>query len=382
VPDFGDLRGALTTRPPLMLMVSHPSFAVGQLVSRLDDALPYSAKAGAVASPVEQAQGDAAVSLAPPPMVMQDTRPPASTPTCVGIAFSWTPSSAPTASIPAAVMETHEFAEMCRILLGAARCRGWFFSPALSSSLFLPHFGPLKQGEPPGDALDAARFPEGESALAVQLFVLDDIVVLPYQREELVIYEPRYRLMLRNAIEAAGPSGVASFAIVNAKGVGTLVALAGRSAQDDGRAHCAVVGGRRLRVVPGSTAVALDAFGLSTGDVTFIDDAPCAEDDPELAASAKEAVNRFDDVLAQARAAASKANRELTHDGAAAARVKEAQARAAHDLSWALASLLPASPGTLRDWLVCTSTAQRLRSQSKLLAKEAGNIAAQWAATW
>ena len=382
VPDLADLRGALTSRPPAAILLSHPSFPVGQFASLLDDTFPYSAKAGAVASPVELPARDSPSSTVPA-MVVRDALPPAAGPTCVGIAFSWTEVALQAGGDgqPRIVMEPHEFAVLARVVFGAARARGWYFSPVISSAMFLPDYGPRKQGEPPTVALDAARFPEGSTAVNVPLFVLDDIVVLPHGREDLVIYEPRYRLMLRSAIEAAGPSGVATFAIIGPRGMGTLVALAGRNSEVDGRAHVAVVGGRRLQVVPGSTQVALDAFGLCTGAVTFIDDVTPAES-PEVQEAASEAVRRFVDVLAATRTAAAKAQRELTHAKAAQTRVEEAQKRDAQFLSWALASLLPADPTSLREWLACTNTAERLRSLAAVLQKQKGSIAAQWAATW
>ena len=380
VPDLADLRGALTSRPPAAILLSHPSVPVGQFASLLDDTFPFSAKAGAVASPVELPARDSPTS-AVPAMVVRDALPPAAGPTCVGIAFAWAPAAEAGDAGPRIAMEPHEFAVLARVVFGAARARGWYFSPVISSALFLPDYGPRKQGEPPTEALDAARFPEGSTALNVPLFVLDDIVVLPHGREDLVIYEPRYRLMLRSAIEAAGPSGVATFAIIGPRGMGTLVALAGRNSEVDGRAHVAVVGGRRLQVVPGSTSVALDAFGLCTGAVTFIDDVT-PQQSPDVQEAATEAVRRFVDVMAATRAAAAKAQRALTHAGAAQTRVEQAQKRDAQYLSWALASLLPADPTSAREWLACTNTAERLRSLAAVMAKQKGSIAAQWAATW
>ena len=402
VPDLPDLAGALTSRPPHLVLLSHAQFDVTALMDRMEALLPGSGVAAAVAQPVDGPRGGgggddddrervtprglAAAPQQQPQLCVGGA--PQSRPGFAGVTLSREPppgGERDTASPPELPMSVQDFATLARVLLGSWRAKGWTFTAAVQTSLFLPADAsvPLSAASPPDAALAAALYPEG-TAGRLPLFELEDVVMLPGGREELVIFEPRYRLMVRAAVEAfaaAAASGApvpppgALFGVVS-RGVGVAVALGGyRLDRSTGKAHVVARGGRRFRVTLRSAlSQPMASFGLSVADVTWFDDVPSSEDFPETA-PALEAAARA--ALAGLRAAldeaATLAKAPLPRAAAVLAAVEaHAPVAAGGDgdleaLSWELAALLPFGQERARAWRDVTCTRLRLEDQAHLL---------------
>jgi Lon protease-like protein len=310
----------------------------------------------------------------------------------VGISISRPATAAAAAAAPP--MSVPAFAELCRGVFGSARATGWYFSSAVSEALFVPPGLAPAAGEPSAEALAAALAPRADQPGArLPLFELDDVVLLPGAREELIIYEPRYRLMLRAALEAsmraeaaagaeaeAGSGAGALFGVVS-RGVGTAAALGGRQLRPDGRAHVVVHGGRRFRV-RGGVDVRMGTFGLSVAEVEWYDDAPPADDadaaaTAAAAAAALQAVqSAFDELASPPPQHAAAALRSVAAHAAPPTGDGDDEA-----LSWALAALLPVGVARLRAWRDCTCTRTRLEEQLRFLSAHRAEIVANWART-
>jgi hypothetical protein len=216
VPELADLAGAMTTRPPHLLMLAHRRFDLSALANRLDDLLPSSGKAAAIAvtgAGADSANSDgsdgsgsilvaaAAAPATPAPMVALGAAPQERV-GVVGISLSRPPPPPGSAPAPAAPppLSVPAFAELCRGVFGNGRATGWYFSSAVSEALFVPVGLPSSAPDPPPEALAAALAPRpaadagaGAGGARLPLFELDDVALLPGGREELIIYEPRYR---------------------------------------------------------------------------------------------------------------------------------------------------------------------------------------------
>lgn len=398
LPDLEDLKGSLTIRPPHLLFLSHASFSgapLNSLATRLDDVLPHSCKAGAVAFTVDavDVEVDAASVAKEAPISQQIVRGAGGAcgvpPRYVGIALALRAKDGAEGveGAQAAPLSVLDFAALARAVFGSARFRTLWFSSEASRALFQPAGAPHTQGEPAAEALHAARqLAAPGSTHNLPLFALDDVVLLPGGREELMVFEPRYRLMLRQAVEEAHvAAGVPRFGVCS-RGVGTLGLLAGRNSLDHGRVHVSVLGGRRFKV-SGELDVALDSFGLSRAQVTFFEDQPPA-DAQALAQrhrAAQSATTQFRAALVEARAAAAASGRVLLHADAALARVEAAACAPGDDgaerLSWVLANMIPAGTRTLRSWLTGTCTQSRLDDISQILTSKRQEVVSDWART-
>ena len=402
VPDLPDLAGALTSRPPHLVVLSHAQFDVPSLLDRLEALLPASGAAAAIALPVDGPRGEEsdngsgndrervtprnlASPQQPQPQVCAGgaAQP---RPGFVGVALSREapPGGAKdTGSPPALPMSVPDFTALARALLGSFRAKAWTFSAAVQTALFLPGGGnvPLAAPSPPEAALAAALYPEG-TAGRLPLFELDDLVMLPGGREELLIFEPRYRLMVRAALEAtaaAAASGApvpppgALFGVVS-RGVGVTAALGGYKLEPTGKAHVVVRGGRRFRVtLPSSLTQPMATFGLSVADVTYFDDVPPDEDSEGVAALEAAAMAALAALRSALDEASNLAKEPLPRAAAALAAVAaHAPASAGGDgdleaMSWELAALLPGGQERARAWRDVTCTRLRLEDQANLL---------------
>jgi len=400
-PSVPDLRGALTgARPPHLLLLSSHEFATARvadvlradaaataaapqlatLMLRLEGTFPHASVAAVIApapAPAEEAE-EAPVAFLPafleqmeaaaaePSVVVSDGRGEAAGAPYVGIGFSASPSAPdPRAAVP-------DFAAVVQLCFGAARGSGWSFSEPLCAQLFAPSSAERRQGYG-AEAAAAAASPAAASA-RLPLFLLDDLVLLPRAREELMVYEPRYRLLLRAALEAAG-EGVPTIAICNRDGVGTLAALTGYNLQVDGRAHLALLGGRRFQARPGSVAVPAHGFGLALADVDFFDDEAGAEAAGEAEAAAAELRAAVGATLEAARALPG----SYHHIGLLQeiVRVWTGPEKGPEELGWAVANVI-ARNGAPRRWLEGRKTGERLREIARQLEEQRGWAAREW----
>ena len=399
VPDLPDLAGALTSRPPHLLLLSHAQFDVPSLLDRLEALLPASGAATAIALPVDGPRvgggddGDRervtprnlARAQEPQPQLSAGGAP-QPRPGFVGVTLS---REAPpggekdTASAPALPMSVPDFAALARALLGSSRAKAWTFSPAVQKALFLPSGGnvPLQAPSPPEDALRAALFPDDDAG-QLPLIELDDLVMLPGGREELHIFEPRYRLMIRAALEATAAAAAAGepvpptgalFGVVS-RGVGVAAALSGYKLDHTGKAHIAVRGGCRFRVtLPSSLSQPMGSFGLSVADVTYFDDVPPEEDSEGVAKLDAAAMAALEALRATLDEAAVIAKAPLARAPAVLAAVEAHAPEAAggdgdlEAMSWELAALLPyIGQERARAWRDVTCTRERLEDLAHL----------------
>lgn len=411
VPDLPDLAGALTSRPPHLLLLSHENFNIAALMDRLEALLPGSGAAAAMAvrgSPGAAAEAESATAKGlaapqqplPPQLSFGDA--PQPRPGFVGIALA---RQAPadggrdTSAPPALPMTVPEFSALARAIFGSARAKSWAFSADVQAQLFLPAADVPGEGTArPAAALAAALAPSGATG-RLPLFELEDVVMLPACREEVLIIEPRYRLMLRASLEASQKAFAASggdhaaaaraglFGVVS-RGVGVVVALGGYRLNADGRAggkaHIAVQGGRRFKVASRSAvSTPMGTFGLSIADVAWFDDAPPA-DSAEAAATAAAgaaAIEAVRSVLADAEAAAGaplpRAAAVLAgltaHADVAAGGDGNAEA-----LSWEFAALLSAGAARARAWRDTTCTRSRLEEQIHYLGARRRDVVAEF----
>ena len=421
VPDLPDLRGALTgARPPQLLLLSSPAFAVSmkgknrlaELAGRLDNALPRASVAAVIAVPPAPRAVPDEPSTTLPAFLSEEIALPEPAVVCTGasspvdglngyVGIGWSAlQTAPTsASSPASPpLSVADFAAIVRLCFGSARGSGWSFTQELSSALFLPPGTPLFRAfDAPAIALAAAGPPPGDPEAQRQLrplFILDDVVLLPGAREELVIYEPRYRLLLRAALEASAARGhtvAPQLCVCDSRGYGTLAAITGYNLQPDGRAHVALLGGRRFKVGSRATSVQSppDAFGLAVAEVAFFDDRVCESSD--TAAAAEELRSALRATLVCAREMPSSAN-----GTALAYRALETAVDAAtnpqlslEQLGWAAAAMTPGG-GMLggpesplerqRRWLEERDTVARVREVATLLREGREVAAGEWLA--
>lgn len=409
VPDLPDLAGALTSRPPHLLLLSHEMFQIATLMDRLEALLPGSGAAAAMAarpSPAAAAEAESAtvkgLSGPQPPQAPQLSLgdAPQLRPGFVGIAVA---REAPpdgardTSAQPALPMTVPEFAALARAIFGSARAKSWAFSADVQAQLFLPAADVAHEGasRPPA-ALAAALAPQGATG-RLPLFELEDVVMLPACKEEVLIIEPRYRLMLRASLEAsqrafaesggdhAAAARAGLFGMVS-RGGGVAVALGGYRLNADGRAggraHIAVQGGRRFRIASRSAvSTPMGTFGLSIADVAWFDDAPPADaaEAAATAAAGAAAIEAVRSALADAEAAvgaplprAAAALAALTaHADVAAGGDGDAEA-----LSWEFAALLPAGATRARAWRDTTCTRSRLEEQIHYLGARRRDVVA------
>ena len=114
----------------------------------------------------------------------------------------------------------------------------------------------------------AASEEDGEPETMLPLFYLDPM--LPRQRLQLNIFEPRYRLMVRRCLEGSrrfgmlGVEWLTPLRHMGQRGVrhGVEVEIVENSPQADGRFHIEVVAGRRFEIVGGTWEQ--DGYAMAT----------------------------------------------------------------------------------------------------------------------
>jgi len=133
----------------------------------------------------------------------------------------------------------------------------------------------------------------------VRLFVLGGYVLYPTRRDMLRVFEPRYRMMLKDYFERGTPFGIISGhsdnnAGVRAGAVGTLAIVDGIQIQNsDGHAAVLLRGTRRF-ALEFDGVVEPDTFGLVVARVKFFEDdcGPVGSSLREQAVNALEELHR------------------------------------------------------------------------------------------
>lgn len=115
---------------------------------------------------------------------------------------------------------------------------------------------------------------EAEEAKLVPIFVL--MAALPTRKCPLHIFEPRYRLMMRRALESTGCFGMCAAAEGGFADHGTLLRIEDFRLLPDGRSALKTVGVKRFRVLERSMR-----DGYHQARVEWLDD-DCQEDDEEV----------------------------------------------------------------------------------------------------
>jgi uncharacterized protein len=178
------------------------------------------------------------------------------------------------------------------------------------------------------------------------------VVLFPGLALPLHIFEPRYRLMIGQCLEAASPFGVVLIRAGREVGapadpypVGTTARIVQHERLADGRLNLLCVGCERFRI----RALRTD-LPYPVADVEPLRERTAEPEAPDLAAA----------LAGRARAFLGPAARSLDLPADPT------------DLSFAIASLLPLELSERQSLLELTSTADRLRALLSLLSREAG----------
>jgi Lon protease-like protein len=148
----------------------------------------------------------------------------------------------------------------------------------------------------------------GGAPFRLPLFVIN-CVVFPGMSFPLHIFEPRYRLMLRRALEGSRHFGIACLtADRSIAPVGTTVEIQSHVSLMDGRSLVETIGRRRFNIL---SVESVDGYAVAT--VTYLDDEPDAEVEAAAAdaADADAAVDGADG--ADALDAAAATNDDIMH---------------------------------------------------------------------
>ncbi|CAM6116713.1 unnamed protein product [Calypogeia fissa] len=407
LPRLPDLENAVLENNPHMLLLGAPGFVFPDFIQRLASVFPASCRAGAFLSPLFTRKKNQwtrdATEKGVSPLFLGDQ---IFTSGVVGLAIS---SKDKGLDFPVGA-----FAEFARMSVGMPRIQGFIFlDESVSKNLFLPSntvlqsfYGSSKGSQvppnslleqlsrrllresaaPPRPQLSAAdrpadpavelnaiddpersqllssNPPEGDlSALDRLPLALLDSVLFPGWSMPFYIYEPCYRLMVRQCVEQGKPFGLSSMcsgswaadAVESGEVIGTLVNLKIHTFERDCRSYIIAHGVRRFKVVDERIWSEPGSFGLNMGQVQFFDDKECetAEEKQELLDLAKRAVSLCCEVVSEAQTA-------------------PGLVKSAHDprlASFAIGHLLKVPTRVKRRWLKMVNTKTRLLEQMTFL---------------